>query len=62
LLKIHHAKKGYSNLARRTAFSNLPVALKIPCEVHRTEILPNFGIEYVPYIEQGKILTRGNAI
>ena len=47
--------KGCTNFARRTAISNLTLALNIPCKVHRTEILPNYGIEYVSDIEQGHV-------
>jgi hypothetical protein len=41
LLKIYHEINGCRNLARRTAISNLPVAVIIPCKVQRTEIMPS---------------------
>jgi hypothetical protein len=52
-LKIYHAMKGCAKLARCTAISNLTVACKLPYKVKRTEIMSNYGIEYVPYIEHG---------
>jgi hypothetical protein len=53
--KIYQAMKGCANLARRTAISNPPVVSKIPYKVQRTEIMPNYGTEYVPYIAQGNV-------
>jgi len=47
--------KGFRNLPRSTAISDLPVALKIPSKVQRTEILPHHGIENIPNIEQRKV-------
>jgi len=47
--------EGSRNLARRTAISNLPVALNIPYKVQRTGMLPNYGTEYISNIEQDNV-------
>ena len=47
--------KGCRDLAGRRAISNLPGALKISYNVKRTEIMPNYGIEYVPNVEQREV-------
>jgi hypothetical protein len=44
--------KRCKNIPRRTAISNLTVVFKIPHKVQQTEIVPNYVIEYVPYIGQ----------
>jgi hypothetical protein len=39
-----------ANHAMRTAISNLPMAFKIPHNVQRKVIMPNYGIEFFPHI------------
>jgi hypothetical protein len=54
LLKIYQAMKECANLARCTAISNLPVAFKIRYKMLRTEIMPNYGIEFFHTLPRAK--------